>query len=249
MIETANTLILDAYGLLGIPGEGASLTADETSLAIRVLNRMIGNWNIKDLLVYAVTATTFPFVANKKTYMLGSGGDFDFPRPSRIERMSVVYPNPTMNPASTVEIPVTFLNLQEWQNVAVKNVQGTLFPSLCYNDDSYPFMTLNFWPAPGATCSCILYTWDMLPEIVNLTDVISLPPGYTQALLTNLAVKLAPYFSITPSDQIVSDALESKHDIDGINSGALGIVNDPMYCPRGDGSRSLALRSMGWVVD
>ena len=249
MAETALSLIVDAYGLLQIPGEGASLTADETSLAMRVLNRMIGNWNIKDLLVYSVTATTFPFVSGKQTYTLGTGGDFNFPRPSRIERMSVVYPNPTINPASTVEIPVTMLNLQEWQNVAVKYVAGTLYPLLCYNDDSYPFMNLNFWPIPGATCSAILYTWDMLPEIATLNDVIALPPGYTQALVTNLAMKLAPYFSITPSDQVVSDAVESKHDIDGINSGSLGIINDPMFCPRGGSVSSMALRSMGWVVN
>ena len=48
--------------------------------------------------------------------------------------------------------------------------------------------------------------WDsylQLTQFANLTTALSLPPGYERAIVTNLAVKIAPYFS----DAIVSPAV------------------------------------------
>jgi len=242
MIETAQDVIDSAFGLIGVYSTGSNITPEEYQLALKTLNRMVDRWNLNDLLVYSTNPHTFPFVPGQQTYTLGSTGDFDMPRPSRIERISIKYGDPAM----PIELPIDAdFDLEAWQNLIVKKTPST-FPIACYNNTGFPFMELNFWPIPTTTASVILYTWDLMPFITNLTDTIELPPGYTDAIVYNLAIRLAQLFDRVPSPSLILEAKQAIHDINDINDSTPTIHYDSMWSNGKNGN--IATSSIGRVV-
>ncbi|MCI4436727.1 MAG: hypothetical protein JHC33_07980, partial [Ignisphaera sp.] len=217
-------------------------TADEYQLALKTLNRMIDRWNLNDLLVYSTNPHTFPFVPGKQAYTLGATGDFDMPRPSRIERISIQYGDPAM----PIELGIDAdFDLEAWQNLVVKKTPS-VFPLACYNNTGYPFMELNFWPVPSGPANVILYTWDLMPFIVSLADTIDLPTGYSDAIVYNLAIRLAQLFDRVPSPSLVQEAKQAIHDINDINDSTPTIHYDAMF--HGNGNGNIAAKSIGYTI-
>ena len=258
MIESARAIIDSAFKLVGILGDGTELTAQEYSDALLALNRMIDRWNLTDLLVYSVTRNEFPFVMGKSLYTLGPDGDFDIPRPTKIERVSITYggvaPDPT-NPAiipdgvnpGRIELPIDAdTDLETWQSIIVKGIPSA-FPLVMYNDTDFPFMRLNFWPVPAQPCSVVLWVWATIDAASSLEDLLNLPQGYSDALVYNLAVRLCQMFDKAPSQALIAEAKQSKHDINGINNGTPSMHTDPIWTGRG-GNAALTYQSAGWYA-
>jgi hypothetical protein len=156
---------------------------------------MIDAWNAERNAIFTTRSDDFPFVLGKQAYTLGAGGDFDIPRPARIDSMSAIL---LSNPANPIEVPMTMYSVEDWQTqVPVKVVPGT-FPLICYDDGGFPLRTLNFWPIPSQVPnSARIYSWQALGAQTLLSQV-TFPPGYGEALRYNLAVRLAAEFGVSP---------------------------------------------------
>jgi len=242
MIETAIEVIDSAFGLIGVYSTGSTITPEEYQLALKTLNRMIDRWNLNDLLVYSTNAHVFPFVPGQQKYTLGATGDFDMPRPSKIERLSVQYGDP----ANPIELGIDAdFDLEAWQNLVVKKTPS-VFPLCCYNNTGYPFMELNFWPIPSGPANVILYTWDLMPFVSDLSDIIELPTGYTDAIVYNLAIRLAQLFDRVVSPSLLMEAKQAIRDINNINDGTPVQHYDPMWS--GGKNGNVATQSIGRVV-
>jgi hypothetical protein len=76
MIITAQKIIEDAYGMIGVFDGTSPLTANEYQTGLAVLNDMIDSWNNLNLMVYAVTAYTVPFVPGTQQYTVGATNQF-----------------------------------------------------------------------------------------------------------------------------------------------------------------------------
>jgi hypothetical protein len=171
------------------------------------------------------------------------GTNWNYPRPTRVDRVSVQFPGSS---GLVVELPVPVVDVEHWQSVTVKGVQTGVVPTLCYNDTNFPYMDLSFWPIPSQPCSAVLYTWDQLQEAASLTDLVQVPQGYNEALKYNLAVRLAPLFERDPAPSVVQMAIRSKANINDINNGVPVMSLDACY---GHGkSWSIGLRSRGFMV-
>ena len=244
MIETAQNLIDGALRLIGVYSTGTVITPEEYESCLTIMNRMLDRWNLTDLLVYSKSITTFPFIAGKAFYTLGTGGDFDMPRPAKLERISVQIPGSS---GYNMEMPLDAdFNLESWQSLVVKSTPS-IFPLACYNNPNFPFMELNFWPIPQGPASVVLYTWDLMPLISDLADNVELPNGYSDAVVYNLAVRLAQIFDRMPSPELLAEAKASKHDINDINNGTPSLHTDPMWSGR-NGNGSIAAKTWGRVV-
>jgi hypothetical protein len=169
--------------------------------------------------------------------------NWNIPRPTRIERMSVIYNPGTGNP---VELPIAppWTDLEHWQAIPVK-WQQSAYPICCYNDESFPFMNLNVWPIPSSPCQGVLYAWDQLGEVANLTDKIELPPGYYDALVKCVAMELALRFpGCLVSSDLRAQAAAARRAINNINEGIPTLKFDPMFSGRGS---SVELNTHGRV--
>lgn len=185
--------------------------------AIEELNRLVGSLNCDRLFIYSRTTYTFP-LTGAKTYTIGQDpqglviADFDVPRPQAIEEANVI-----IFGSSPTRRPLFIATDQQWSKIITQDIPNAV-PEMLYNDRAYPISTLYLWGQPVAGYELELFVWQLVPSFANLTDVVSLPPGYDDALTLNLACRLAPHFQRVINPDVAAQARESLMRLESINA-------------------------------
>lgn len=226
-MATAADLIKASLRLLGVTAAGETPAASELADGLSSLNRMISRWSAEGLLIHAEVREEFSLVAGTQSYTIGSSGTFNTTRPIQILKAMIEDQS-----SGTPEYPVEIINVDQWAAIHIKSTQSPI-PTKLYASGSYPLETLSLWPVPSATNKLVLYSLKPLTAFAAGSTDVSLPEGYEDAIVYNLAQRLAPEFSKEPSAAIVMEALESKANIKRMNI-------KPMYleCDAGVLSRS-----------
>lgn len=222
---TGNQLIASALRLIGAIAAGETPTAQEATDALFVANEMLDSFNSEKLMIFTILRNPFTFVVNQQIYTLGIGGDFNIPRPARIERVSIIQQPLATQP---LELPMGILDYTQWQGIPVKNTPTSL-PQAVYPDYAFPLMNLNFWGVPTVPNQIVLYTWQALSQFSSLTTDLEFPPGYAECLRYNLALRLGPEWlgpGWNPGSFVVQNAMESKARVKSINIVPLLMVCD-----------------------
>jgi hypothetical protein len=217
-------LLQSAARLAGILASGENLVGNEPADCLMILQQMMDEWQADGLKIFTDNINIFPFVLGTQTYTLGTGGNFNIQRPTKITRMGCQI---LSNPTQPSEVPIALLDTDGWANVRVKNISGS-YPLFCYDDGAFPLRNLNFWVIPGLACNLVLYSWQPLSTWPDLavTDV-TFPPAYLQAIRYNLAVYLAPEFGVQIAPEIMLKAAESLSALKDINLPAPILKCDP----------------------
>ena len=242
-MATVRELCNDALIELGVLDPSESLDGGAAAYALRTLNRMLQVWNTEDLMVYTVNRNVFNLVAGTQTYTLGTGGTFNMLRPTRIDMISILV-NPGSNP---LEIPLQILTDEEWRAVSLK-ATPSIWPTKVWITGNMPLNSLNFWPKPqDSTVQAVIYSWGRMDGFTSINDTVSLPNGYEEAIVTNLAMFLSSSYGISPAPALGMRATMSKSAIQSLNVGPLyATVDDGLLSGRG---ASLAIQTQGMQVD
>lgn len=211
---SAGNLIASALRLIGILEAGEQVPPQDGADALIALNHMIDAWNSEGLTVYGINRQTFNFTPGKDAYTLGPGGDWDTVRPSQIERMGLLS---LSNPLQPVEYEIEMLSYDQWANIQVKNIQGTL-PYHCWDDGSYPLRRITFYFIPASTNQVAIYGWQPLVLFNTLADSVIFPPGYGEAMRYQLAARLAPEWGVELSPAVAEIAIISLARIQRLNA-------------------------------
>lgn len=226
---TAADFIRSSLRLVGALRSGMNLSNDELNDSKLVLNSMLDALSIERTQIPAATVqtldqnqATLTLKPNQQAYKLGNvvgTEDFLLPRPSRLERVSILYSASQQTP---VELPMEIVDDVQWQGIANKS-NPSLLPQVCFVDEStavFPDMVLYFWPIPTQANPVILYLWGLLEQFADLTTKFLFPPGYAEMLRYQLAVRLAAEFpcDLQKLPLVEKLAAESKARIAGINA-------------------------------
>jgi len=178
--------------------------------AFYALNQMIDAWQNESLLIYNVQPSVFPFVAGQQTYTCGTGGDFNTTRPVRFDSVYA-------RDSSGNDYPIEVVTAEEYASIAAKYIT-TQIPQCMYDDGNVPLKNLSFWPKPSdSSWSVVLWSWGPIQSFTDVTESISMPPGYQEMIEYNLSVYLAPKFGKEPTKTIVDKAISSKSAVKRIN--------------------------------
>ena len=228
---TVLNLITRALRLLDVVGMSEVPDDDIAADALQTLNDMIESWRVDDHMVFNIRRQLFTIQAGKQDYTIGPGGDWDVLRPVTIDRAGLIinggdYP---------IELPMEILTTQRWAGITVKPVPSTL-PRGIYYQPANPLGIASLWPLPSAGGNQVaLYLWDELTGFNDLTQEITLPPGYMRALRYNLAIELNADYrkQLDPSVQLI--AAQSKAAIERLNQPIYELTVDPalLYAPKG----------------
>ncbi len=176
---------------------------------------MLDSWLAERLMAFSITINEFPLVANQQVYTYGPSGNFNAPRPVKIERTSIVS---LQNPSQPLELPIPYFTDWEWQNTPVKVGFTSTLPQGVYDDGNYPLRNLSIWPIPNTVSNIRLYVWQQLSQFADLVTDYEFPPAYAKAITYNLAVDLAPEYGFPNISPVVAQqALESKGIVKSIN--------------------------------
>lgn len=217
-MATAQEMIKRAMRLFGGLGTGEDLDASEAADGLVTLNAMLDSWQLDSLLVYSLADLTFSLVAGTRTYTIGPSGTVNTLRPIRIE--SAWTQDATGNryecrPINKVDIDrVTALYVRAF------------YPSWYNYEPTFPLGTLSFYPTPSMTMTFAANVWSRLQSFANLTDTLSLPPGYEDAIVYNLAIHYAAEFGIDPPASVPQLAMSSKARVKAVNAPSPVMRND-----------------------
>ena len=184
--------------------------------AIDELNRLTASLNCDRLFIYSRATLTFP-LTGAKTYTIGQDptgaiqADFDAPRPQGIESANIIRGMPQLR------YPLAIATDLQWAKIRLQDIANTI-PDALYNDRGYPLSTLYLWGQPMSGDELELFVWMLVPQFAGLTDVVLLPPGYEDALVLNLACRLAPHFQRVVDQDVRQQARESLMRLESINA-------------------------------
>lgn len=222
MSVLASDLIEAGYRICGItlrPGRKSNV--DKLAEGLQVLNRLVGNWNADPLKIFATSIAAFPLVAGKKIYTMGGpglGADFNVAAPQRITFANIIV---TPSSGAVYRRKLELLTDQKWSAIAVQDIGGTI-PKKLFSDYAYPLTSLYLWGQPLTNYQLELYIWQLIASFVATTDAVILPPGYEEAIIYNLAKRLAAQnpHDATITQQALDLAVSSLADIESKNAPA-----------------------------
>ncbi len=219
---TVLDLIKRASIMAGTLAQGEELDAAEAEYGLNTLNDMLDLWSV-DRLTIPKRDRIGPFnlVSGTQSYAIGAGGAWDAPRPMWIDSAGLI----DLLPGDDVEIPMTPLTLKEWARVRVKSIQSSL-PRRYFYDKTYPLGTFYAYPVPNEANQVALYVPVAVAEFATTDVVVSLPPGYRLAAISNLAVLLAMGNVDLPAE-VASIAAGSYA---AIKAGNVEAHMDPLVC-------------------
>jgi hypothetical protein len=225
VINTPLNLISRALVKLQVKAPGQALTAAEAQDALRELNQMVSAWRNDRLAMFLVERLEFALsVANQQVYTIGAGGDFNVPRPLKIEHCGLI---DTVNSPTFEHDLGEPLSIQRWQETPFKTQPGTIVDRVYY-EPTHPLGKIYVHPVPtGTTLKLVLYIAASLGQFASLTAQYDFPDGYEDALLYNLAIRLAPEYEREPQPIIVRLAQEAFERIKRTNTPDEELELDP----------------------
>lgn len=237
---TGQDLIAKALRLINVLASGETPTAAEANDALVTLNQMLESWSTQQLEVFTVQRTQeFPLVNGQQVYTVGTGGNFNIPRPPYVQRVGII--NQPGNP-NELELPLNYLTAEEWADIPVKGIQSAL-PLKVWDDRSFPFRNFSFWPIPNTQVNAVLYIWQSLSAFPDLFTDITFPPGYSKAILYNLAIDLAPEYGVPQIPAGVQEqAIAARANIESLNEQTPILRCDPAVV-------SPELQIYNWLTD
>src|SRR5208282_3767637 len=207
-MTTALDVIRDSLEMLGVDAPGEEISGADSARALTVFTDMIDSWSNESLACFAWLTQSFPLVSGQSIYTVGPGGDINGTRPIRISDAAggayLLDQNQNRYMMNVVD-QLTF-------NVATTSAVNSNIPDTLFYDAQFPLGNVNIWPIPNDTSyTCYFLSYLQLIDPSDLVSVVAMPPGYTLAFKTNLAIALKPYFSTAVLDPIVlARAAESK---------------------------------------
>ncbi len=220
--------VTTAMRLLGVLGRGEAPTGGDVTDGKRIGNLMLGSWSLQSLTVpYVERFATFSNVSNVGTYTIGTGGDFNTPRPSG--QANIVGAGLLLASSSpTVEIARSVLTYEGYESIGIKGLTNTLWTSLLYRPTS-PLGTIILWPVPTQVNGIALYIQRSLSSFDDLTTAVEFPDGTDGAIIYNLAVAWAPEFSVEVPQAVLATAKTMFGAMKRNNVQFVDAVLDPMW--------------------
>lgn len=212
-MTTAYDIITGALRKIGQYTVGETLQSEDATTGMEQLNALLDMLSNEHLAIYDNVETVLTFIAGKSTYTVGPGGDFNMDRPLRI---SGAYTR--LSPSgTTLDYPCNEVDYTRYAAIGLKSQPGP-WPKVMYYDSAYPLAQLFVWPVPSQNAEFHLWADMLFSQFSDLTDTVSMPPGYVLMLQTNLALLLAPEYGIEPSPQLVEQARKAKAAIKSTNA-------------------------------
>lgn len=218
-------LVALALRQIGVGAQGTTPSSADTADGLLHLNLMLAQWQRRRWLVPALVDLTATSTGRADMFV-GPGMDFNTAqRPGKIETAFARYFGNGMGPADfsaadfseldfqtnnldksalAIDYPLTIIESREdYSAISIKNLRT--WPTALFYSPEYPNGRVNIWPIPAVDLWEIhLVCAQILSPTLALTDPIALAPEYADAIMWNLAARLAPSYGQEASPTVAS---------------------------------------------
>lgn len=231
---TGLSLIRDAFGILNVFLPGETPPNDDAQFALRTMNRMIGGWSQRQTFIPVIAREVFDLTANKggpsNPYTIGVGGNLNTAKPSN--QASVVGAAVLLTASDPdVEVPLGLYTDDAYDAIQIKELTSSQPTGLYYNPTyATDRGTINLWPVPdNATNDLVLYLQKAITRFADTSTTYYVPEGYDDALIYNLARRLAGPYGKTLSEEDKQLAVNALGVITRANTKLTDLRNDAIW--------------------
>lgn len=195
-MTTARIIIKRALQKNGVLTKGESPAGDEANDALMTMNNMLGGWSNNALNISARVRESFTLSGGVNTYTIGTGQTFNTTRPVDIVSAFIRQDGNT-------DTGLSIINDEQYDTIRSKNTGG--LPYFLNYDNAYPVARIRLFPTPSTAYTLHLTSEKPLGTF-GLDDDVDYPAGWEEAIIDNLAVKLAPEYGQQVSPDLKDDA-------------------------------------------
>lgn len=191
--NTFQDMITLALKNAGVIGQGQQAGAEDANTACSMMNDMIAQWQQRRYLVYHLVEQNV--VCNgAQSYSIGPGGDISVAQRPAAINAAFARQTITATP-NQIDYPIRILpSREDYSRVAMKSLQS--FPQWCWYDAATPLGLLYVYPVMTNQFTLFVNFREQLQTAVALTDVITLPAEYREAIMLNLAIRLCAAYGM-----------------------------------------------------
>lgn len=204
---TVNQVVNAALKKSGILGVGQTALAEDSNDAFDDLQDLLAQWQRKRWIVWNLIDTSI-VSTGAVSYTIGTGQNFNVPRPDRVE--AAFFRQIINTQPNEVDYPLTIIPARETYNqIALKSLQS--WPEYLFYDSAYPYGNVFVWPVPQSGLFEIHLTLkaQIGTSISSLSANIVVPPEYVPAMKWNLALRLRESYQLPESPRLIQLAQES----------------------------------------
>ena len=223
-MATALDLITRALRVIKVYGTGETVSATEAADGLESLNSMLDDWANEHLMLYAATLNSITLTPSLATYTIGPTGSTVTARPVSIDPGTYLEIN-------GISYPLEIVTLDQYNSVVLKTLNSSIPQYIFYKAD-FPDASVTLYPVPSVAATLKLWSWKPLSTFAALTDVVTLPPGYKNAIVFNLAEYLAPEFGADIHISVHTKASTLKKKLKRTNFTPM-FLDFPISVPRG----------------
>lgn len=144
---------------------------------------------------------------------------------------------------STLDYPVAVLNVEEYELIGLKALNGP-WPRALYYQPSMPLGNITYWPNPSSG-EMHLYADTVLGQFVTLSDTLQIPQGYKFMLRWNLGALLMPSYG--KSDQLQTQMV-MKNAADSLAAIKRTNMHPPPVAQYDDVLKAGRRKDAGWIL-
>ena len=208
-MPTANAIVADALGCIGVCDPTDAVAAEDASLGLRVLNRIVDGLGVENLMTLATVFQPVTVNAGVASRTIGTAGDVAVSRPVRFELGAYVR-------VDGVDHSLTPITRQQYGSISDKTTQGV--PRHFYYEPTTSALgTIYFWPVPSTSVTCYMPIQTRLTQFADLTTTYGLADGYEGFLTAETAVKLAPFYNREAPGSVIAEARNLRRMIKRAN--------------------------------
>ena len=208
-MTTVAQIIHRSMRLLGLTGSGETPSTQEYADGLVSLNAMIDLWRNDGLMAYATQEESLTLSSGTASYTIGPSGTLNTTRPVAVLNAYVR--------DGSYDYPVQIIGPVEYASLTDKTTSGT-YPSHVFFDFTMPTVTAYVYPVPDATYYLRITTRVVATVFTATSDSVAFPPGWEEALATNLAIAIAPEYEVMPSPIVGAMAAAALKAIKRTNS-------------------------------
>ncbi len=201
MTTNVSKLVRTSLRKVGAIPANTSLKAQELADGREELRRMLDSWRLESLMIYVIALRQFALAPGRTAYTYGDGGHFDAPRPVVIETATII------NSAGGRQ-PLELMSADEYTRVSYRGEVGA--PSRFYYQPTFPLGEVRFDRVPDDPTVELGVREELVDLPISNTTDFDLPPGYEDAILFNLGVRLAGEYDVVPGNEVLGLAASFK---------------------------------------
>lgn len=207
-------IISSALRKIGGLSSGETIETTRQAEALLALKVMLRSWGAIGLNIFATAKESHVLTGGVGSYTWGVGGAINTARPNQVIGAYILE-------GGTTSYPVDIIAEGVYRDISAKSTTG--IPTSLFLHTDYPLATVYLYPVPDSAYTIYLDSYKPFTEVGSfnlVTDQIVFPSYYEEAIIYNLAIRLAPEYGKNVSTEVGAIAKSAYDALVAVNSSA-----------------------------